>query len=318
MRTYGFVLTAAIVFGGFAAAQHAPSVSTVHGGTMSAAANANMAAANTNAATTNTNTNTATNNNSTTTTTTNTPLTTTTTTTPGTATSVTSPAAGTNLQPPPALLTIPPAAQGVPPTPVPAFPGLPAPPTSPATPNTTGLPTEVTAQLRRQTELSAPIDVAQAQNLLAATGFFRGPIDGVLSGPTRSSIRAFQEATGLPATGLLDNQTAAALGINANAPFTNAPGVNFAVSPNTAPGATATAVAGTNAVTTTPTTPVPSPTMTGGVVTGPVVNNGRATPTTPVVERTPIGIIDNSRAPFPLSVPPPAAPFPESPIFIQP
>ncbi|WP_425493256.1 peptidoglycan-binding domain-containing protein [Microvirga zambiensis] len=48
---------------------------------------------------------------------------------------------------------------------------------------------------------------------LRARGSYYGPIDGRLSADTQSAIRAFQTAQQLRATGYMDNETLARLGI---------------------------------------------------------------------------------------------------------
>jgi peptidoglycan hydrolase-like protein with peptidoglycan-binding domain len=112
---------------------------------------------------------------------------------------------------PPVSLTMPPADQGVPPTPAPAFPGLPSPSSSTAVlPSAQGLGSQVDSQLRP----SAALSTAQAMGVQAAlsqAGLYRGPIDGVLSASTRAAIRAFQSAARLPPTGQLDPDTLNAL-----------------------------------------------------------------------------------------------------------
>jgi Putative peptidoglycan binding domain len=45
---------------------------------------------------------------------------------------------------------------------------------------------------------------AAVQTDLARRGYYHGPIDGVIGSGSRDAIRAFQEARGLPATGLID------------------------------------------------------------------------------------------------------------------
>lgn len=54
--------------------------------------------------------------------------------------------------------------------------------------------------------------VAAAQRALAALGYDPGPADGVLGPRTRAALAAFQRDRGLPATGLPDGPTRAALG----------------------------------------------------------------------------------------------------------
>lgn len=56
-------------------------------------------------------------------------------------------------------------------------------------------------------------EITQAQQALKAKGHDPGPVDGVMSSKTQQAIKAFQQANGLLATGTLDSQTAAALGV---------------------------------------------------------------------------------------------------------
>ena len=56
-------------------------------------------------------------------------------------------------------------------------------------------------------------DVKGMQQTLQDEGHYRGKIDGVLGLRTRASIRGFQKAENLPATGQLDVQTAGKLGV---------------------------------------------------------------------------------------------------------
>jgi len=189
--------------------------------------------------------------------------------------------------PPPASVTQPTTTQGVPPTPAPANPGLPTTPTSPSTPSTQGLPRSVTSELR-PAPTPTPIQVTQAQQLLTANGFYHGPIDGQLNATTLSAVRAFQLTSRLPATGTLDTQTTDLL--NQLAPVT------IGAPSTVAPGTASTTPPATTVTTTTPTTP------TGTSVNTSVSTSTAARPTEQ----------------FPLSVPPPTPPFPESPLFIQP
>ncbi len=81
-------------------------------------------------------------------------------------------------------------------------------------PRLTRLPSE--AKLR--TDLPGPAppnDVIKMQQTLQDKGQYRGKVDGVLGLRTRASIRAYQKAQNLPATGQLDTQTAGGLGIAA-------------------------------------------------------------------------------------------------------
>jgi Putative peptidoglycan binding domain len=53
------------------------------------------------------------------------------------------------------------------------------------------------------------------QTDLARRGYYHGPIDGVIGFGSREAIRAFQEAQGLPATGLIDPALLKALNLPA-------------------------------------------------------------------------------------------------------
>lgn len=53
----------------------------------------------------------------------------------------------------------------------------------------------------------------RAQVELRARGFYNGPVDGIMSSGTASALRQFQQSR-LPQSGVLDNATLAALGIN--------------------------------------------------------------------------------------------------------
>jgi peptidoglycan hydrolase-like protein with peptidoglycan-binding domain len=55
--------------------------------------------------------------------------------------------------------------------------------------------------------------VRDAQLMLADRGLYTGPIDGVIGPATRSALAAFQRSSNLAATGRLDAQTLAALGV---------------------------------------------------------------------------------------------------------
>ena len=58
-----------------------------------------------------------------------------------------------------------------------------------------------------------PNDVKRMQQTLLDKGHYRGNVDGVFGLRTRASIRAYQKAESLPATGHLDKETAGRLGI---------------------------------------------------------------------------------------------------------
>src|SRR6202035_830609 len=57
-------------------------------------------------------------------------------------------------------------------------------------------------------------DVKKMQQTVRDKGHYRGDIDGVFGLRTRASIRGFQQAENLPATGQLDTQTAGKLGVS--------------------------------------------------------------------------------------------------------
>lgn len=61
-------------------------------------------------------------------------------------------------------------------------------------------------------------EVNKMQEMLRDKGHYRGKIDGVVGLRTRASIRGFQKAENLPATGQLDPQTAGKLGVTAEGP----------------------------------------------------------------------------------------------------
>ena len=56
-------------------------------------------------------------------------------------------------------------------------------------------------------------DVKKMQQSLRGKGHYRGEVDGVFGLRTQASIRGFQKAENLPATGQLDAQTADKLGV---------------------------------------------------------------------------------------------------------
>lgn len=57
--------------------------------------------------------------------------------------------------------------------------------------------------------------VRKAQQALNDKGHDAGPVDGIMGERTRSAVKEFQQAEGLPASGELDTQTVAALGAEA-------------------------------------------------------------------------------------------------------
>ena len=61
--------------------------------------------------------------------------------------------------------------------------------------------------------LKATVETVRAQGALRDLGFYRGAVDGNSGAMTTKSIRDFQAARQLPATGVLDSRTIQALGI---------------------------------------------------------------------------------------------------------
>jgi peptidoglycan L-alanyl-D-glutamate endopeptidase CwlK len=64
-------------------------------------------------------------------------------------------------------------------------------------------------------------DALTAQCALAAAGFYSGDLDGSFGPGTEAAVIAFQKQNGLPPTGIVDSQTAAALGITDPAPVSS-------------------------------------------------------------------------------------------------
>ena len=55
--------------------------------------------------------------------------------------------------------------------------------------------------------------VARVQERLARSGYYRGPIDGVMGPRTRYAIRVYERRHGLPADGIIDRRLLATMGI---------------------------------------------------------------------------------------------------------
>jgi hypothetical protein len=53
------------------------------------------------------------------------------------------------------------------------------------------------------TTATGPGDVMQAQRLLTALGYYKGPIDGKEGGATQAAVKQFETAQGLPITGVI-------------------------------------------------------------------------------------------------------------------
>lgn len=58
--------------------------------------------------------------------------------------------------------------------------------------------------------------ITQVQQALKAKGYDPGTTDGVMGTSTQEALRKFQQANGLPVTGMVDGQTAKALGISSS------------------------------------------------------------------------------------------------------
>jgi carboxyl-terminal processing protease len=63
---------------------------------------------------------------------------------------------------------------------------------------------------------ASPEDVKRAKEALRAQGHNPGSIDGNMDSRTQQALRDFQRANKLPVTGVLDQQTAAKLGVTVN------------------------------------------------------------------------------------------------------
>jgi peptidoglycan hydrolase-like protein with peptidoglycan-binding domain len=70
------------------------------------------------------------------------------------------------------------------------------------------------SKMGNQSELQSQDDIRQAQTALQQKGFDPGPINGVMGQQTKNAITDFQRQQNLTASGVLDGQTAAALGIS--------------------------------------------------------------------------------------------------------
>ena len=56
-------------------------------------------------------------------------------------------------------------------------------------------------------------EIANAQLMLQGMGLYKGPINGLLTGPTRAALRVFQAQARLPVTGHLDVRTSDRIGL---------------------------------------------------------------------------------------------------------
>jgi peptidoglycan hydrolase-like protein with peptidoglycan-binding domain len=74
-----------------------------------------------------------------------------------------------------------------------------------------------TSTTARQSSGSQPsTQISQVQKALKAKGYDPGTTDGVMGTQTQEALRKFQQANGLPVTGMVDSQTAKALGISSS------------------------------------------------------------------------------------------------------
>jgi peptidoglycan hydrolase-like protein with peptidoglycan-binding domain len=62
----------------------------------------------------------------------------------------------------------------------------------------------------------SPDTVKQAQEKLSAAGMDTGPADGKLGPKTQAAVKEYQQSKGIQASGKLDQQTLAALGVGAS------------------------------------------------------------------------------------------------------
>jgi hypothetical protein len=64
-------------------------------------------------------------------------------------------------------------------------------------------------------------EIKKVQGTLHGRGYYGGEVDGVIGLRTRASLRAYQKAENLPATGQLDTRTAAGLGVRPESTWGN-------------------------------------------------------------------------------------------------
>jgi peptidoglycan hydrolase-like protein with peptidoglycan-binding domain len=69
-------------------------------------------------------------------------------------------------------------------------------------------------------------NIKKIEQALQAKGHNPGPVDGVMDERTQQALRNFQKANNLPATGVLDQQTAAKLGVQLGAGTSGATGLS--------------------------------------------------------------------------------------------
>jgi hypothetical protein len=68
----------------------------------------------------------------------------------------------------------------------------------------------------RENQVISPAEIRSAQKALKARGHDPGEITGRLDGATQDALRDFQKSQNLPPSGVLDDKTAARLGVNLN------------------------------------------------------------------------------------------------------
>ena len=73
-------------------------------------------------------------------------------------------------------------------------------------------------QMKQQGAMTQdPQTIKQVQQALSDKGYYKGTADGKMSSKTESALKQFQQAQGMQATGQLDQQTLASLGVQGGA-----------------------------------------------------------------------------------------------------
>jgi peptidoglycan hydrolase-like protein with peptidoglycan-binding domain len=88
-----------------------------------------------------------------------------------------------------------------------AMPSLVSAQMAPSPPGAGGSGTRIEQEERRGQMDVEPQEVREAQERLKEAGFNPGPVDGQLGAQTKSAIKQYQKAHGLPQTGQLDEDT---------------------------------------------------------------------------------------------------------------